>query len=177
METQKREAKTCKMAQSTVTSFFFLLTLSFFIYARQDESGHYVMSGEVNVCLPPGTDCSEDVRCQQRPPKSGFGSGYCVMAPGTRWIRTLPAGRSPFLHPSSGCLHRPAHSCPRRTRYIILPSPVSKTKMQESSFLVLSGFVDNLSRRHQIYRARWHFPVGTVSDEEGCTPRTPVMTF
>jgi len=150
---------------------FFLLTLSFFIYARQDQSGHCVLTGEVNVRLLLGTDCSEDAKCQQQPQKSAFRNGYCALAPGTRWIQTLAAGKSPLLHPSSGCLHRPSHGCPRRTRYIILPSLVSKSKMQESSFPVVSWFADNLSQRHQIYQAHWHFPV--VSEEEGCTPCIP----
>lgn len=65
METHEREKqRAVKWLNSDVIFFFFQLTLSFLISTRQDENRHYVMRGEVNVGLPPGTDSSEDVKCQ-----------------------------------------------------------------------------------------------------------------
>lgn len=65
MEAQEREKKRAlKWLNSDVIFFFFQLTLSFLISTRQDENRHYVMWGEANAGLPPGTDSSEDVKCQ-----------------------------------------------------------------------------------------------------------------
>lgn len=61
MEREKVQWRAVKVTQQWC-HFFFWLTLSFFIYARQDQSGHYVMPGEVNVRVPPGTDRPEDVK-------------------------------------------------------------------------------------------------------------------
>lgn len=176
METQEREKQRALKWLNSDVIFFFSADIIFF-------NIHYT-GWKQALCHVGGSECRfaaghRLLRGCEMPiaaSKSGFWNGYGVMVLGICWIPRSPAGRSPLPHPAG-----------------LSPSPVSWLPSQDQRYnFAFSSFkgwdsgellpgtqlvVDNLSQRHQIDWAHWHFPAGMVSDKEGCAPRTPLMTF